>query len=83
MQSLRPCAEEMVVIMIGSKTKKKIHQVSLSNDTVRRRIDEIAANVSQQVCSEIKQSTLEASIQLDKSTDSASSPSRDTRKIKR
>ena len=31
----------------------------------------MAANVCQQVCSEIKQSTLQASIQLDESTDSA------------
>ena len=31
----------------------------------------MAANVFQQVCSEIEQSTLQASIQLDESTDSA------------
>ena len=61
----------MVEIMIGSETKKKIQQVSLSNDTIRRRIDDMAANVCQQVCSEIKQSALRASIQLDESTDSA------------
>ena len=61
----------MVEMMIGSKAKKKIHQVSLSNDTTRRRIDDRVANVCQQVCSEIKQSTLQASIQLDESTNSA------------
>ena len=54
--------------MIGSEAKKKIRQVSLSNDTIRRRIDDIAANVCQQVCSKSKQSTLQASTQLDKST---------------
>ena len=57
--------------MIESKAKKKIQQILLSNDTIRRRIDDMAANVCQQVCSEIKQSTLQASIQLDDSTDSA------------
>ena len=62
---------EMVEILIGSGTKKKIQQVLLSNDTICRRIDDMAANVCQQVCSEIKQSTLQASIQLNKSTDSA------------
>ena len=61
----------MVEIMIGSETKKKIQQVSLSNDTIRLWIDDMAANVCQQVYSEIKQSTLQASIQLDESTDSA------------
>ena len=57
--------------MIGSEAKKKIQRVSLSNDTIRRRIDDMAANVCQQVFSEIKQSTLQARIQLDESTDSA------------
>ena len=32
--------------MIGSGAKKKIQQVSLSNDTIRRRIEDMAANVS-------------------------------------
>ena len=66
-QLIKPCAEKMVEIMIGSGAKKKIQQVSLSNDTIRRLID-IAADVCQQVCSEIKKSTLQASIQLDDST---------------
>ena len=61
----------MVEIMIGSETKKKIQQVSLSNDTIRRRVDDMAANVCQQVCFEIKQRMLQASIQLNESTDSA------------
>ena len=57
--------------VIESGTKKKIQHASLFNDTIRRRIDDMAANVCQQVCSEIKQSALQASIQLDESTDSA------------
>ena len=69
---IQPCAEKMVEITIGSWAKKKIQHALLSNDTIRRRIDGIAANnVSQQVCFEVKQSTLQASIQLDESTDSA------------
>ena len=61
----------MVEIMIGSGAKTKTQQVSLSNDIIRRRIDNMAVNVCQQVCSEVKQSTLLASIQVDESTDSA------------
>ena len=57
--------------MIGSGTKKKIQQASLSNDTIRRQIDDVAANVCLKVCSEIKQNTLQASIQMDESTKSA------------
>ena len=56
----------MVEVMIGSGAKKKIQQVSLSNDTIRRWIDDMVANMC-----EIKQNTLQTSIQLDESADSA------------
>ena len=61
----------MVEIMIGSGAKRKTLKVLLSDDTIRRRINNMAVNVCQQVCSDAKQSTLQASIQLDESTDSA------------
>ena len=64
---IKPCAENMVEIIIRSGAKKKT-RVSLSNDTIHRRIDDIVANVCQQVCFKIKESTLQASIQLDGST---------------
>ena len=62
---------KMVKIIIGLGAKKKTQQVSLVNDTICRRIDDMAANVCQQICSEFKQSTLQANIQLDEFTDSA------------
>ena len=68
---IKLCAAQMVEIGIGSSAKKKIQHASLSNDTLCRRIDGIAANMCQQICFEIKQSTIHASIQLDESTDSA------------
>ena len=70
-QHIKPCAEKMVEIIIRSGVKKKIQKVLLSNDINRGRIDDMAADVCQQVCSEIKKSTLQASIQLDESTDIA------------
>ena len=77
----------MVEIIIGSGAKKKIHQVLLANDDIiRRRPDNMAANVCLQVCSEIKQSALQASIQPDEPTDSALESHliafADTRKLK-
>ena len=42
---IKPCAERKVKMMIGSGAKKKIQQVSPSNDTIRQQIDEITANV--------------------------------------
>ena len=69
-ERIKPCTEKMVKAMIESGAKKKIQQVLLSNDTIRRRIDEMPVNVFQQVCFEIKQSTLQANNQLNESTDS-------------
>ena len=68
---IKPCSEKMVEILHGSAAKKKIQQVLLSNDTIRRRIDSMAVDVCQQVCTEIKESTLQASVQFDESTDTA------------
>ena len=69
---IKSCAEKMVEILIGLRSGgERIQQFSLSNDTICRRIDDMAANVCQQVSSEIKQSILQARIQLDKSTGSA------------
>ena len=66
----KPCIEKMVKLMIGPGAKKKIQQLSMSNDTIRHRVDDMAAGVvCQQVCSKIKQSMLQASIQLNESTD--------------
>ena len=50
---IKPCAEKMVEILIGSRVKTKTQQVSLFNDIIRRRIDDMAVNVCQQVCSEV------------------------------
>ena len=64
----------MVKVMIGSGWggggERKSSKFRSLNDTIRQRIDEMAANMCQEVCSKIKQSTLQASIQLDKSTHS-------------
>ena len=68
-QLIKPCAEKMVELMIGPRAKKKIQQLSMSNATICRRVDDMAADVYQQVCSEIKKSMLQVSIQLDESTD--------------
>ena len=68
---IKPCAEKIAELMIGPEAKKKIQQISLSNTTIRRRIDEMADDVCQQVCTKIKQSKIQASFQLDESTDTA------------
>uniref|UniRef100_K7GIF2 DUF4371 domain-containing protein n=1 Tax=Pelodiscus sinensis TaxID=13735 RepID=K7GIF2_PELSI len=69
-QLVLPCAREMVWLVLGKEAARKLNDISLSNDTVSRRINEISQNISEQVVDEIKKSPLFA-IQLDKSTDIA------------
>ena len=61
----------MVKLILVETSAKKIPQVSLSNDTIKRRISLMATDDKQQVMAEIKSSPM-LSIQVDKSTDVAS-----------
>ena len=67
-QLVLPCAKEMVRLVVGEDAARKLNDISVSNNTVSRRIDEISQNISEQVVDEIKKSPLFA-IQLDESTD--------------
>ena len=58
----------MVRLIVGDGAARKLDDISVSNDTVSRRIKEILQNIKEQVVDEIKKSPSFA-IQLDKSTD--------------
>lgn len=62
-----PCAKKMARL-VGEDAAQKLNDVSVSNDTVLRRINEISQNISEQVVNEIKKSPMFA-IQLDESSD--------------
>uniref|UniRef100_UPI003590248B protein FAM200C-like n=1 Tax=Myxine glutinosa TaxID=7769 RepID=UPI003590248B len=66
---VKPCALEMVKIVLGEDAVKRLSQVSLSNDTVRQRIGDMSQDIATQVVSEIKNSSAKISMQLDESTD--------------
>ncbi|XP_039178217.1 SCAN domain-containing protein 3-like [Crotalus tigris] len=69
---LLPAAKDLVRTMIGDEFVMKLSAISLSNDTVRRRIDDMSADILDQVIQEIKSAPLPIfSIQLDESTDVA------------
>lgn len=63
-----PCAKIMVECLFGEKESKKLDKIPLSNDTVTRRIDDIAQQVKQSLIEIIKKSRFFA-LQLDESTD--------------
>ncbi|XP_023238257.1 zinc finger BED domain-containing protein 5-like [Centruroides sculpturatus] len=69
---LLPAAKDIVQVMIGDKFVTKLSAISLPNDTVHKRIDDMSADTLDQVIQEIKSAPLPIfSIQLDEATDIA------------
>uniref|UniRef100_A0A8C4NFQ7 Uncharacterized protein n=1 Tax=Eptatretus burgeri TaxID=7764 RepID=A0A8C4NFQ7_EPTBU len=66
-----PCAKDMVSLMVGEEAVKKLAVISLSDNTIQRRIEDMSLDVTAQVVQKIKESPWHA-IQLDESTDIAS-----------
>ncbi len=70
--SIKPCALKMVKRVLGDASERKIQQISLSNDTVKQRINEIQMT-KEKVIQEIRSSPAGMfAIQLDESTDVSS-----------
>ena len=65
----KPCGLEMVRLMIGEEARRKIQQIPLSNDTIRKPIGDISLDIREQVVAEIRSSPSIISPQLDESTD--------------
>lgn len=63
-----PAAIEIVETMFGDNFAKQLHSIPLSNDTVARRIDDIADDVQHQLFEKFRDKLF--SIQLDEATDS-------------
>ncbi|XP_067121126.1 zinc finger BED domain-containing protein 5-like [Centruroides vittatus] len=62
-----PCAKDIAKCMLGEKAAKKIELVPLSNNTVSRRINDLANYVENELLKRIKLNYF--AIQLDESTD--------------
>jgi len=64
-----PAAKILVRNLIGEKDVAKLDSVSLSNNTVKRRIREMSVDIADQVTEGIKASKFGFAIQVDESTD--------------
>ncbi|GFV74381.1 SCAN domain-containing protein 3 [Trichonephila clavipes] len=63
-----PAAIEILETMFGDNFAKELQSIPLSNDTLSRRIDDIAEDVEQQLFGKLRDKSF--SIQLDEATDS-------------
>ena len=66
-----PAAKTLVRNLIGDEAAAKLNNVSLSNDTVKPRIQEMSGDIADQVMAGVKDSKFGFAIQLDESTDIA------------
>ena len=67
-----PCAKAMVAKLCGEDQAKKLSVVPLSNNTIRRRVDDMAEDILVQVIEQVKSSPVKFCLQFDESTDIAS-----------
>ena len=65
---IKPCMIDCARLVLGEDASRKLKQISLSDDTIKSRIDDMADNIKAQVISKIRLSAFFA-IQLDESTD--------------
>ncbi|XP_067936785.1 protein FAM200C-like [Watersipora subatra] len=68
---VKPCVLECTKIILGNTAAQKIADLSLSDSTVKSRIDDMSADIKRQVTEKIRSSPMIV-IQLDESTDVAS-----------
>ena len=68
---IKPCLIEATTLVLGKEKASKLEKISLSNDTVKKRISEMSQDILLQVVEEIRSSSI-FSLQLDKSTDVSS-----------
>ena len=64
-----PAAKVLVKHVIGHKAVSNLNSVSLSNNTIQRRITEMSTDINEQVITEVQGSKYGFAIQLDKTTD--------------
>ena len=65
---IKPCLIEATTLVLGGEKANKLKEISLSNDTVKKRISEMNQHILLQVVEEVRSSPL-FSLQLDESTD--------------
>lgn len=51
---IKPCVLKATQIILGEESEQKMKSISLSNNTVKRRIDDIAEDIKSQIINKVK-----------------------------
>jgi len=68
----KPCAIMMTNLVCGPEEANKLESISLCNNTIKRRIEDMSKDIVAQVTQELRESRCRYSLQLEESTDVAS-----------
>lgn len=66
---IKPCALEMVEIVLGKEQMKKVAKIPLSNNVIQDRIVDISSDLRLQVMEDIETTDFPVAFQFDESTD--------------
>ena len=66
---IKPCLVEVAEIMSGNEAASNLNKVSMSDNTIKRRIEDMSSDILAQIMHGIKNSTFPKALQLDESTD--------------
>ena len=68
---IKPCLVEMADILLGNEAARKLSKISMSDNTVKRRMEDMSNDILSQIVHGIKKSDFPIALQLDEFTDVA------------
>ena len=68
---IKPCLVETADILLGNEAARKLSNISMTDNSVNRRIEDMSSDILAQIVYNIKKSAFPIALQLDKSTDVA------------
>ena len=68
---IKPCLVEMADILLANKTARKPTKIFMSDNSVKRHIEDMSSDILAQIVHDIKKECFPNCLQLDKSTDVA------------
>ena len=68
---IKPCLVKISNVLLGNEAARKLNKISMSDNSVKRRIEDMSNNILAQMVHGVKKSAFPIALQLDESTDVA------------